>query len=252
MGTLTGEVALITGSTHGIGAEIARLFAAEGASVAIHGRDGAAARVLATQIIESGHRAAAVTGDLSDEHEAERVVRHTEAALGPISILIANAGGNPVPPGPVEAMSAEQWRSALDANLTLTFRTIAATLPRMKERRRGSIVTISSAAARRPTVQTPVAYAAAKAGIEVLTRIVALQAGPFGIRANCIAPETILTDSNATRIPQEIQQQMAATHPLRRLGTPGDVAAAALYLASDRAAWTTGVILDIAGGSVLA
>ncbi len=96
------------------------------------------------------------------------------------------------------------------------------------------------------------AYTAAKAGIQLLTQGLATQAGPFGIRVNCIAPETILTERNEQHIPDEVKQRMAGMHPIPRLGTPEDVAHAALYLASDDSAWITGIILDIAGGSVLA
>jgi 3-oxoacyl-[acyl-carrier protein] reductase len=122
----------------------------------------------------------------------------------------------------------------------------------MRQRGRGSIVTMSSAAARRPTAGSPIAYAAAKAGIEVLTRAVAAQAGPDGVRANCIAPETIMTERNQRQIPEQTQQSLIASHPVRRLGTPQDVAEAALFLASDDASWVSGVVLDVAGGSVLA
>lgn len=122
----------------------------------------------------------------------------------------------------------------------------------MRERGRGSIVTVSSAASRRPTAYSPVPYAAAKAGIEVLTRLVALQAGPDGVRANCIAPETGLTDRTAQQIPAAPQASMVEARPLRRLGSPDDVAHAALALAADTAGWITGVTLDVAGGSVIA
>jgi 3-oxoacyl-[acyl-carrier protein] reductase len=98
---------------------------------------------------------------------------------------------------------------------------------------------------------TPVPYAAAKAGIQVLTQLVATQAGPHGVRANCIAPETILTERNAAQIPTDVQERMATEHPLRRLGRPRDVAEAALFLASDASAWVTGVVMDVAGGAVL-
>jgi 3-oxoacyl-[acyl-carrier protein] reductase len=94
-------------------------------------------------------------------------------------------------------------------------------------------------------------YAAAKAGIQLLTQAVAAQAGPFGIRANCIAPETILTERNLERIPEAQQKALIDAHPLRRLGTPDDVARAALYLAGDDAGWVTGVVLDVAGGAVM-
>jgi 3-oxoacyl-[acyl-carrier protein] reductase len=121
----------------------------------------------------------------------------------------------------------------------------------MKHRRRGTIVTMSSAASRRPTAQSPIAYAAAKAGLEALTKAVALQAGPSGVRINCIAPETILTERNQMQIPPDVQEQLRLSHPTRRLGTPEDVAQAALFLASDRSDWISGITVDVAGGSVL-
>jgi 3-oxoacyl-[acyl-carrier protein] reductase len=121
----------------------------------------------------------------------------------------------------------------------------------MKERRSGAIITISSTAGRRPHPQSPIPYAAAKAGIALMTQDVAAQAGPFGVRANCIAPETILTERNRERIPQAQQQALIDFHPLKRLGTPQDVANAAVFLASDRASWITGVVFDVAGGAVM-
>ena len=102
-------------------------------------------------------------------------------------------------------------------------------------------MTISSAAGRKPHPQAPIPYSAAKAGIQILTQDVAAQAGPYGIRVNCIAPETILTERNRQRIPEAQQEAMVEWHPIRRLGTPEDVAQAALYLVSDQSAWITGI-----------
>jgi 3-oxoacyl-[acyl-carrier protein] reductase len=110
---------------------------------------------------------------------------------------------------------------------------------------------MSSAAARRPTAQSPLAYAAAKAGIEVLTKELAAQAGPDGVRVNCLAPETILTERNQRQIPEAIQDQLRHTHPIQRLGTPDDVAQATLFLATEHSSWISGITLDVAGGSVL-
>jgi 3-oxoacyl-[acyl-carrier protein] reductase len=121
----------------------------------------------------------------------------------------------------------------------------------MLERGRGAIVTMASSAARLPGLGAPAAYMAAKAGVIMLTRQVASEAGPRGVRANCLAPHTILTEQIRQVAPEEWREQMAAAIPLRRLGTPEDVAQAAVFLASDSAAWLTGVTLDVAGGFVM-
>jgi 3-oxoacyl-[acyl-carrier protein] reductase len=249
--SLDGKVALVTGSSHGIGTAIALRFARSGARVAVHGRDVVAASDVATRIGRAGGEAIEVTGDVTRFSDLEAMRARIEQELGPVDVLVANAGGNPVRPGPVEQVSEEGWRATIDANLTATFMTVKCFLPGMKERGSGSIITMSSAAARRPTEASPVPYAAAKAGIEVLTRSLALQAGPSGVRANCIAAETILTERNQQQIPPAVQEQLIGMHPIRRLGTPEDVAAAACYLASDEAAWVSGIVLDVAGGSVL-
>jgi 3-oxoacyl-[acyl-carrier protein] reductase len=251
MSSLKGKVALVTGSSSGIGAAIAQHFAQHGAAVVVHGRNAAQMSAVAARIEQAGGRALAVAADVTRLAELEALRQTIEDELGPVDVLVANAGGNPVPPGPVEQISEQGWRAAVDGNLTATFLTIKSFLPGMKERQAGTIITVSSAAARRPDPRSPVPYAAAKAGIQILTQDVAEQAGPYGVRVNCLAPETILTERNQQLIPDAVQQQLAGAHPLRRLGTPQDVARAALYLASDEAGWITGVILDVAGGAVM-
>jgi 3-oxoacyl-[acyl-carrier protein] reductase len=251
MTELGDRVALVTGSTRGIGAAIARLFAARGASVIIHGRDVDAAATVAAGIEASGGRAVVAIADLTDYDQIEALRTSAEQRLGPVDILVVNAGGSTVAPAPLEDITEAQWRDSVDANLTSAFLTIKAFLPGMKQRRGGTIITMSSAAARRPTTRSPMAYAAAKAGIEMLSKELAAQAGPFGVRVNCLAPETILTERNARQIPEAIQTQLRDSHPIQRLGTPEDVAEAAAFLASDRATWISGVTLDIAGGAVL-
>src|SRR5262245_53602130 len=251
MPTLQDKVAVITGSSRGIGAAIAKTFAQAGASVAVHGRDGAALSAVKNDIERLGGRVMSVLADVTKFAEIEALRSRVEGQLGPIDILVANAGGNPSMPGPFETITEDEWRTAVDGNLTATFLSIKSILPSMKARRTGVIITISSAAARRPHPASPIPYAAAKAGIQILTQDVAAQAGPYNVRVNCLAPETILTERNALRIPQTQQAQLADLHPIKRLGSPDDIAQAALFLASDQSAWITGIVLDVAGSARL-
>ena len=251
MNVLSNRVAIVTGASRGIGAAIARLFAREGARVAVHGRDSAALSAVRADIERGGGTAAPVVADVTKFTDIENMRHQVEQTLGMIDILVANAGGSFTMPGPLEEIGEQGWHASVDGNLTATFLTIKSILPGMKERKAGSIITISSAAGRRPHPQSPIPYSAAKAGIQILTQDVAAQAGPYGIRANCIAPETILTERNRERIPDAQQDSLKELHPLKRLGTPEDVARAALFLASDQASWVTGVVLDVAGGAVM-
>jgi 3-oxoacyl-[acyl-carrier protein] reductase len=248
-GLLGGRVALVTGSSRGIGAAIASLFSKQGAAVAIHGRDVTAIAAVSALIANAGGRAMSVTADVTRFSEVERMRDEVERHLGPIDILVTSAGGSFTPPAPLEDIPEEGWRASVDGNLTATFLTIKSVLPGMKQRRSGNIVTISSVAGHRPHGRAPIPYSAAKAGVEILTKDLAAQVGPFGIRANCIAPETILTERNQARIPDAQRPTLIDMHPIRRLGTPEDVAHAALFLASEQSTWITGIVLDVAGGA---
>jgi 3-oxoacyl-[acyl-carrier protein] reductase len=196
-GPLGGRVALVTGSSRGIGQAIATELARQGAAVAVHGRDQAAVDTVVDRIRQPGGTAVAVTGDVTSFDQIEAIRRQIEDSLGPVDALVANAGGSFTPPAPLEDIPEAGWRAAIDGNLLATFLTLKSFLPGMKQRGRGSIITMASSAA-------PAQLAA-----------------------------------------------MAGLHPLKRLGTPQDIASAAAFLASDSAAWITGTILDITGGAVM-
>ena len=251
MASLTGKVAMVTGSSRGIGAAIARAFAAAGAKVVIHGRDTHALAAVCRDIEQGGGSVRQVVGDVTKLADLDAMRAEIEASFGPVDIVVANAGGSPTRPGPLESISEDGWRAAVEGNLTATFLTIKCFLPGMKARGAGNIITMSSAAARRPHPQSPVPYAAAKAGIQMMTQHLAAQVGPSGIRVNCLAPETILTERNDENIPDAMKQTLVDMHPVRRLGTPDDVARAALFLASDESSWITGLIVDVSGGAVM-
>ena len=251
MAVLKDRVALVTGSSRGIGAAVAKLFAERGARVALHGRDAHALFSVRADIEGGGGRAISIRADVTKFLEVEAMRREIEERLGPVDIVVANAGGSSSPPGPIEETDEADWHASVDGNLTATFLTIKSFLPGMKARRAGNIITMSSSAARRPHPSSPIPYAAAKAGVQLLTQDVAAQVGPYGVRVNCIAPETIMTEGNEERIHGATQTALIDLHPLKRLGTPEDVARAALFLASEESSWITGLILDVTGGAVM-
>lgn len=200
-GPLQNRVALVTGSSHGIGAVVAATFADLGARVVVHGRDRAAAERVASTIRTGGGTASVALGDVTDPDDLVALRRNVETEMGPVEILVANAGGSLTPPAPVEDIPVQGWRDTIEGNLTATFLTVRCFVPGMRKRRRGVIITIGSSAGRQANSRVPLPYGAAKAGIALMTRNLAVQLGPAGIRANCIAPETILTDANRARIP---------------------------------------------------
>jgi 3-oxoacyl-[acyl-carrier protein] reductase len=248
-GPLAGRVALVTGGSRGIGAATARRLAENGAAVGVGGRDSAAIDRVVADIRTGGGRAVPAPADATDADALAGAFAGVEEELGPVELLAAFAGGNGAP-RPTHEVTAEEWRQVVDGELTSTFLTVRAALPGMLERGRGSILTMSSAAGRQPS-QASAAYAAAKAGVVMLTKHLAAEYGGRGVRVNCLAPSAVLNDKMATRMTPEQRDRLSGSFPLGRIGRPEDVAAAAVFLLSDDASWLTGVTLDISGGRVI-
>ncbi|HEV8190177.1 MAG TPA: SDR family NAD(P)-dependent oxidoreductase, partial [Ktedonobacterales bacterium] len=247
---LAGKVAVVTGGSHGIGSVTCRILAANDAKVVVNGRDRDAIDTVVAKIRSEGGTAIGVAADCADVAAIERMRQQVEQELGPVNVLATFAGG-PAIPAPTLQLTAEQWRSVVDSNLTATFLTLKSFVPGMIERQSGSVVTISSSGGRIPEMGAPAPYVAAKAGIQMLSRRLAGEVGEYGVRINCVAPASILTERVQRLMPEAQQQQAAASYPLRRLGKPEDVALAILFLASDASSWLTGVTLDVAGGRVM-
>jgi 3-oxoacyl-[acyl-carrier protein] reductase len=245
---LEGKVAFVTGGSRGIGAATCRMLADNGVRVAVNGRDTAAIEDVVRSIRAAGGEALAAPADCTNGEALARARDAVQRELGEVEIVAAFAGGGGEPM-PFLQMSEEKWRSVVDTNLTATFLTIHTFAPAMVQRRRGAIVTMSSSAGRVPGLASP-PYAAAKAGIVLLTGHLARELGPAGVRVNCVAPSAIMNDRLA-RVPPEKLREIAAGFPLGRLGLPEDVALATLYLASESSSWVTGVTLDISGGRVI-
>jgi 3-oxoacyl-[acyl-carrier protein] reductase len=248
---LQGKVAVVTGGSRGIGLETSTRLAKNGARVGIVARGQQAVDDAVASIQAAGGRAVGVAADASSLEATEQVRDRIESELGAVDFVAAFAGSGNARPGPVHELSEGEWHSTVDGNLTATFLTLKTFLPRMIERRAGSIVTMASSAGRTPTPAAPAPYAAAKAGIVMLTPHVASQVGQYGVRVNCVSPSTVLTERTSQQMPDEVKQRFTALHPLGRLGEPKDVAEAACFLASDSASWLTGVVLDVAGGAVM-
>jgi 3-oxoacyl-[acyl-carrier protein] reductase len=246
---LAGKIAVVTGGSRGIGAATARGLAANGVAVAVVGRDEQALSSVSDAIHAEGGRAIAVRADVTVETDVNCLARQVTEQLGPAEILAAFAGGNGMPVATTEETAAH-WREVIESDLTSTFLTVSALLPSMLVRGRGSIITMSSAAARQ-AAQSNAAYASAKAGVIALSRHLAAEFGPQGIRVNCVAPSAIENERIRTWTTEQQREQLAGAFPLRRIGQPDDVAAAALFLASDASSWITGITLDIAGGKVM-
>ncbi|HEY3559875.1 MAG TPA: SDR family NAD(P)-dependent oxidoreductase [Kribbella sp.] len=241
-----GRVALITGGASGIGAATARRIAAEGGQVIICDRDGAAAEALAAEL---GGKAYEL--DVTDLERTLEVVAEVVSELGDVHVLVSAAGVDVC--DTVPNTSPDEWRTILDVDLTGVYNSCRAVLPRFTAQGGGAIVTISSAIG---TVgeRNRSAYCAAKAGVENLTRAIALDHGPDGVRANCVAPGLIDTPLirggkvGGDDDPGAMQAMVDRHHALGRIGQPSEVAAAIAFLASDDASFITGAVLPVDAG----
>ena len=247
---LTGRVALITGAAQGIGAETARLFAAQGAAVALVDIDAAGADAVAAGITQSKGRAAAIATDITDADSVARAVAETVRQLGGIDIVINCAGGYKQL-ATVEDMSIDEWDRTVALNLRSVFLICKMAIPHLKKSRAGRIINVASISGRTVHAASSPAYGAAKAGVIQLTRFLAYQLGPDNITANAIAPITTLTPRVAALRSEADIERIASQVPLRRLAVPDDHAQAMLFLASDGAAYINGVVLDVNGGRVM-
>jgi NAD(P)-dependent dehydrogenase (short-subunit alcohol dehydrogenase family) len=245
---LDGKVALITGGGTGIGRGIARRFACEGATVVIAGRRREPLDTTVEEIVTAGGRARAVTADVTRPGDAERLIAAVVDHAGRLDVLVNNAGVI-LSRTSLEACPDDDFTRMLDGNVAPVFRCARAAVRELR-RSRGNVVNIASAAGLRGTPNLAV-YGAAKAAVITLTKSLALEWAPSGVRVNAICPAYVETDINREFLDElrrtGAYEALAARHPLG-LGTPDDVAWAAVYLASDEARWITGIALPVDGG----
>ena len=241
---LTGQKALVTGASGGIGGAVARALHAQGATVLLHGTREPALQALAAELGERSH---VLTADLSQPDEPERLMKEAEAALGQLDILVSNAGVTR--DGLAMRMKDEDWLAVLEVNLTAGFRLIRAALRGMLRRRHGRIVCITSLVGVAGNAGQA-NYAASKAGMIGMAKSIAAEVATRGITVNCIAPGFIAT-AMTDKLSDDQRSRGAAAIPMERFGTSEEVAAAAVYLASAEAAYVTGQTLHVNGGMVM-
>ncbi|MEV7545957.1 SDR family oxidoreductase [Streptomyces sp. NPDC089915] len=238
------RVALVTGSSSGIGAAVAERLAAEGIRVVVNSaRSAEAGRELAARLPDAVY----VQGDVSDAEDARRIVRTAIDAYGRLDVLVNNAGVTRfIPLDDLEAADARAWREIFDVNVVGAWQMITAAVPHLRASGAGSVVNISSVSATR-ALGSSVPYAVSKAAVNHMTRLLASQLGP-SVRVNAVAPGLIDTPwyEGAEEVWESSREWITENTPLRRVGTPQDVAEATLYLVN--AAYTTGDVLTVDGG----
>lgn len=244
MGLLDGKVALITGAAKGIGKAIALKFASEGADVAFTDLViNEAAEETIKELEAFGHKVKGYASNAADFAQTQEVVDQIMAEFGHIDILVNNAGITK--DGLMLRMSEAQWDAVINVNLKSAFNFIHALTPIMARQRCGSIINMSSVVGVSGNAGQ-CNYSASKAGLIGLAKSIAKEMGPRGIRANCIAPGFIISDMTSA-LSEEVREQWVKTIPLRRGGTPEDVAKVALFLASDLSSYVSGQVIHVCG-----
>ena len=236
---LSGQRALVTGATSGIGRAIARSLAAAGAEVVVTGRRAELGAETVELIEADGGRATFVPADLGELDELERLVREA----GEVEILINNAGFYPMVP--TAALTAEEYQRVYDVNLRSAYFLTAAIAPRMSA---GSAIVNTSSTGAQIGMPIAAGYGGSKAALESMTRSWAVEFGPAGIRVNAVCAGMIRTDKMLEILPEEGLQQVSAGWPLGRPGTPEEIAEVTLFLASPRASFVTGAVVTADGG----
>lgn len=249
MGKLDGKVALVTGASSGIGRATALRFAAEGAALALVGRDESALEGAATACREDGAEALTVVADLDREADRVRTVAETVDGLGGIDVLV-NAAGI-IASGTVLDTSLEDWRRMMSINVDAVFHLMQLALPHLRERG-GTVVNVSSVTGLR-SFPGVLAYCTSKAAVDQLTRCAALETASSGVRINAVNPGVVVTDLHRRAGMDEqayagFLEHSKETHPLGRVGRPDDIAAAILFLAGEESGWITGETLSVDGG----
>jgi glucose 1-dehydrogenase len=247
---MQGERALVTGSTAGIGRAIAVAFAQEGAAVVVTGRNAERGRATAAEIAGAGGTVFFVAADLHDEEACRGLVEEAATRLGGLTVLVNNAAGGDARDAPVADITTEAWEAILRVDLTAPMWCARAAIAHMRTAGHGAIVNISSRQAERASPGLS-AYVAAKAGLNGLTRALAVEEAPHGIRCNTVSPGYVLNVRRDAELAPERRSTLEGMH-LTRLGEAADVAHACVYLASRESEFVTGVNLQLDGGSSIA